>query len=418
MAEAVFNGWKQGVVTSVREDKLAPDQLLKADNVDLLPGGYVRRRKGFTKLLGDGVYSSLVSAFGKLYFRKDGMLCSTEDFSSVVEHMEFGDFSHTMFNSELVLSDMRSVVAVLENGEVKPFGQVGPSRQPDLQPVEDQGGLFQGQYQVAITYVGPSGQESGTHRASTVFVPESGGIRLVNIPQSPYAEWIRIYVSDPNGENLYFREAIPAGTVEHVQGYRKGRKKLRTQFLDVLPAGRYLASYRGRVYTSVGNTLVFTDPLNTGMYKTIENYIVFKGEIQGLAATNNGIFVSDDSCVSYLSGASPDQMSRVIASNRACQKGTMTTVEGEYIADSFAGQQVVVWWASDGHMVAGLPDGSTTLIRGKQVSVPSYEEGGIFPVVSEGTHQLVSVLKNPHTDSASSFGDSAEIEVHRNGISL
>ena len=415
-----FPGWVSGLNNIAREDLLDPRQLRKATNVDLLPGGHPRRRQGYTKVLGDGHYHSLFATPNYLVFVKDGTLCVTNDAVNVEEVAEdVRELTGVVINDEFYFSDGQTTGILSTEGRLRPLGIISPSRQPFVSAASE-GGLFEGYYQVAITYLADDGRESGTGQAESVSVPEGGGISLSDIPQPEQGEVVavRIYASDPNGENLYFRTSVPVGQTSYELGYLKSKKKLNTQFHQAMPAGDHFQFANGRLYAAVSNTLVFSNAMNFGQYHSTDGYLMFATALVGFAASDTGVFVSDQTKVYFLEGTNPEQFSRREVQPSPAQRGTMTTVDGGLFNETLAGTRTPVWWAQEGHLVIGLPDGTIQRINEADVAIPQYERGAVAEVHREGVKQLVSVMKNPGMRSSTAFEDSATIEVHRNGIEI
>jgi len=82
------------------------------------------------------------------------------------------------------------------------WGVARPARQPDCAGVAS-GGLYGGEYRVAITFFGTDGNESGTGMGRRVTVADGGGIHLSNFPIPPsYCTGIGVYVSPVNGADM------------------------------------------------------------------------------------------------------------------------------------------------------------------------------------------------------------------------
>jgi hypothetical protein len=420
MTEQLFPGWPEGLNNIAREDLLTIHQLRKALNIDLLPGGHPSRREGYTKLLGDGEFHSLYATPHYLVFVKDGDLCITKDAVQVdVVALGVGTLSGVLVNDEFYFSDGKTTGILSPEGQLRPLGIVSPSRQPFVSAASE-GGLYEGRYQVAITYLAADGRESGTGQAKHVFVPEGGGIALFDIPQPEQAEVVavRIYVSDPDGDGLYFRTQITVGQSSFTLGYMRGKKRLNTQFLQAVPAGRHLQFFNGRLYVAVEGLLIFSEAMNFGQYHSAEGYLMLASAIKGAAAVDGGIFVSDQTKVVFLSGQKPEQFQQTTVHTSPAQEGTMTVVDGGLVNDSLSGSAVAVWWAEEGHLVLGYADGTISRVKEADIAIPKYERGTVAEVHRQGVKQLVSVMKNPGMRSSTAFEDSATIEVRRNGIEI
>lgn len=422
MAEFKFTRFRSGVNNVLRDDLLNRTQLKKALNVDLLPGGIPKRRKGYQRLLSGGTFHSLYAAPDFLLFVEDGVL-KRFDGTGVAVVVHSGGYANPVryaeVNGEVFSTDSTRTGVVDTEGGYRKLGAETPAGQPSIAAISD-GGLFEGLYQVAITYLSKSGAESGTIEASNVSVSEGGGVRLSNIPQPQEAETVavRVYASDPNGENLYFRTQIPLGQTSYDLGYLQPGKKLDAMFKDRMPAGQAIGFFNGRLYVADNELLAFSDPLDFGRYSILDGYVLADYKILMVRAVTGGVFVATEKGIDFYSGARPADFQKTRVSMDSVIEGSDTLVDGSFFDGELAGRQVAVWWSTEGIMEIGLPDGTVRKIREGELALPSYESGSVAEVDREGVRQLVSVMKNPGTESGLAFGDEAEITVHRNGVEI
>lgn len=420
MADFEFPGWRDGVNNVFREDRLTRYQLREAKNVDLLPGGHPRRRRGRTPIFQGGKFHSINSVGRFLVFVKDGELCTSEDLVnySAVRSGIAGELAMEIINGELYYSDGIVTGVLGVDGSHRELGCPSPERQP-IVIVDLDGGLYEGVYQVAVTFVSEAGVESGTPMAANIQVPEGGGVMLHEIPQPDFpAQAIRIYMSDANGDRLYLRTQIDPGTTQFLIGHKRPRKRLDTQFLEALPGSDFLAEYNGRLFAMKDNMLMFSEPLNFGMYQPVHNYVLLASKGRGVASVRDGIYFSDSDGAFFLQGSRPREFSISSVDHAPAQPGSMTTVDGGLFDAALAHIDVAAWWSSKGYMIAGLPGGEIRRIREAELAIPQYQQMAMAQVDREGVKQLVSVAKNPGMRSDTAFGDSASIEVHKKGISL
>lgn len=420
MADYEFPGWDQGVNNVFREDRLTRRHLRKGDNIDLLPGGHPRRRRGYEPVFqGDG-FHSIASVGDYLVFVKGADLCVSQDlvnYETVFTGVT-GELAKALVNEDLYFTDGEHTGVLTTQGTVVSMGTPSPEYQPTVSAIPD-GGLYEGTYQVAVTFVGSTGVESGTYQAANVVVPEGGGIRLDNIPQpEPNALGIRIYVSEANGESLFHRTQVLVGTTSKDIGHLRARKKLATQFLDAMPPGDYLSLFNGRLFCMEGRLIIFSEPLNFGMYHTTQGFIPLASDGRGMAPSEDGLYVSDSKAVYYLRGNRPDDFTLSSVDSAPAQVGSMTTVDGGLFDAALAHVDVVAWWSASGYMIIGLPGGEVRRIREAELALPEYQKTSMAEVERDGVKQLLSLMKNPGMRSSTAFGDDASIEVHKKGITL
>ena len=417
-----FASLQDGINNVGREDQIPSTSVRKAQNVDLLVAGNtakVRRRKGYQqKYAGTNMHSAYATA--NFFLAVDGgSLKRWVDFdvAPLTIAAASGELSYVDINNQIIWSDGAQIAKVDGAGEPRRFGVVAPTGQPSVSAVED-GGLFAGHYQVAVTHLTSTGEESGTPRAAGVTVDEGEGIRLTNIPQPVDDEdKIAVYVSQANGETLYQRTTLPYGTTTHDLGYSAKRRALRTMFLDRMPASAHLAFYNGVLFAAVDETVAYSQPLAFAAYHTTQNFLLHDTPVNMLRAGDKGIFVGTESGVTFYQGNRPEDFAPTTVSPPAIP-GASLEVDGGFILPALQGSTVVIWWTVDGVMMLGLPDGQIEPVRDTEFRIPNAERGALASVTREGVKQVVSVMKNPGTGSSMAFQDSIDIEVHRHGVTL
>ena len=419
MADHRFPGWPKGLNNVARPDQVPSDAMTKAVNVDLMPDGKPARRKGRTQ-----VYSGtdMHSAYGAETFFlavENGALKRWVDFNVTpltIATGVAGVVSYVQLNDMVVWGSASHLGAIDMQGQPINFGLQAPTAQPDLTAITV-GGMYEGTYQVAVTFVTNSGVESGTGKAAVVEVQDGGGIQITSIPQpeDDDATGIVIYASQANGSVLYARMMVEVGTTSVDLGYLPQRRPLSTQFTTQLPKTNLIASYNGRMYAMDGAVVHFSEPLKFWSTHETEGFFYEASAGNMLLAGETGIFVGCDQGVFFYRGDDPGNFTRSYVSHPAITDAALS-LDGEFIDPSIAGQTVALWWTVEGVLVAGMPDGSIEPIREAEFRIPDAERGVMAPLTREGIKQVVSVMKNPGTESSMGFSSSMDIEVHRHGV--
>lgn len=421
MSDFSLKGWQEGVNNVDREDRLGKTALRKAVNVDLLDRGKPRRRAGYEKLHALVEPHSLYSANDSLLFVSQGALYRFDGTAAPVQIATgLGSFAaYTEVNGEIYLTDGQQNLVIDAEWTVKKLGLAAPWGQPAL-AANSAGGMFAGAYQVAITYVDSTGMESGTGQAALVEVPEGGGIALSNIPQSSDADVVsvRIYASEANGENLYYRTSVAPGTASFNLNLHEPLKMLDSMFKNRLPEGVDICLFNGRLYTAGGKFIHVSDPMDYGRYSLLDGYYCIPNNVVALLPVKQGIYVGTDKRVFFLSGDRPDNFEITEVSSAAIVPKTGTLVDGAFFDPDLTAEDVAVWWSAEGVLYLGLGNGDVRKIRESEFALPEFESGTLAEVDRQGIKQILSVLRNPGSDSSLSFGDSIEIEVHKHGITL
>jgi len=177
----------------------------------------------------------------------------------------------------------------IKNGSVaSPWGTPRPTRQPTCTPTSF-GGMYAGDYRVAITWIAED--ESGTGMGRRVTVPASGGIYLSDLPTPPaFVTAIGVYVSSVNGEEMWFYGDYPASTTAITLSRKICTIPLRTQFMyPPQPMGLVLLHF-GRIHYPRGTRLYRTEPHKYGLQKA-NSYVQFDSEIQTVVSCPGVIYV-------------------------------------------------------------------------------------------------------------------------------
>ncbi len=364
-------------------------------NVDLKNGKPVTR-PGQTKL-DDGDYHSLGKLIGQGMFAvKDGDLVRIVN-GVPVETVRAGvgrrRLSYTEVHGDLWWSN-NEVIRRIRRGDFADM-PIGPdcAGVPNVAPYPG-GGLVAGNYVVAVTWFDADGRESGAAGSVDLDIAEGEAIRVHGIPPAPEtAVLCRIYVSPPNGSELYAAKEVAAGvtnTLITAGDERSSTRALETLWHTAFPACDHLRWSNGRLYGVDGNTIVWSPPLRPQLWHH-DNYLRQGARITLFEPLENaGIWLADHKATYWLQGIDPRKDWRRIAKrDTAAARGCSIVVPGNAVGlDTTA--DVVVWVASDGRFCAGLPDGQLIVLKEDSLAMPLPDEGAMFMRQHEGLRQLVT----------------------------
>lgn len=420
-------GFPGGVNNVYREDTVPPTQLRSAVNVDLLPGGKVRRRKGYTRRVAFADARSGHHFLGFAYLADGAELKRVDliDFSEETlapipphAHLSYAEVNEFLY---VASGEASQAYRVSPQGAVQFWSVEQPAGQPTLSAV-GLGSLPAGRYQVAITYL-RGREESGTGLAAEVTLAQEGGIQLSAIPAPERGDTtgMRVYLTNPNGTVLYAYSDFPPapGATLFLTRLADG-KQLETQFLEPLPVGHIVRTYRGRMYSAVGRFLYYSQALRYGLCNPAQDFVEFPGRISMVRPVENGIYVSAGKRTVFLSGANPAEFQQTIVHHAGAVEGTDTEVPaGMFSFENLSTGMVAVWWATSGVMLIGFPNGQVQPIREGELSLPEFARGATMLREEDGVQQLLSVLQQPRTPaSALAISDEAVVTVHRRGIEI
>lgn len=406
---ARMSAWPAGIDNRSPEQALTRDDqgraviaLRDAENVDLDRQGKPSRRDGYTRVLAGQRVHSLWARdpfpFG-LFVDGQDLNALREDGTSFLIRSGMGakPVSYDLAAGRVYWSNEQQTGSVSADGVALPWGAPGPNGVPTVQGGGGIGGLSAGTYQIAVTFLTASGEESGASLAATADVPEGGGLTLTGIPQPPDASYrIRIYRSGANGDALYQAMDIPYGTTTLMLGVGRPGKLLETQFLEPMPPGHIVRAFNGRLYVACGNEVRWSEALRYGLTRLAHNRIGLQTRVSlmepvGQGDEAGGLFVAAGERTYFWSGADPKVFGNRIAYPHGAVPGTALRVPANVFGIEST-TEVVYWLASNGVGCLGLPGGTVVPLRENQAIAPSADSGASLFRDANGIQQVITTL--------------------------
>lgn len=403
-----------------------------SENFDFDRQGKIKRRQGYTLMISGfchSIFGDDTIPFGVAV--KDGHLGIFDlggvTFNPIVAVDRAAFMSYTYFNDEIYFSNGISNGIMDRKGRIRSWGidtpgQVGASGQGlAAAPEFYEPANLQYLVQVATTFMNTRGEESGAGLAANVLVSRKDGLILTNLPQSDDNSVAvgRIYASQPNGDVLYHvsdyamgTDTLPITVNNTIPG-----KVLQTQFMDRVPCGTIVRSYKGRIYIASGNTLYYTDPLRFGLYSIKDNYFRYPSEILMVESVEDGIYVGTRDKVWFLSGKDPVSFEQRVVDLFGVVPYSSGSMRGAVFGKDAYQQPVVIWWSVNGNIIKGQVEGVTVPLTEGRLSLPRYQKGAIMYREQDGNKQIVSSMRGPDHEK---FGakDFAVARVFRNGVEI
>lgn len=420
-------GWPLGI-NNVKAETAVPDGALRgAKNVDIDDDGKLRLRAGYTlvdAIDARGIWSDPVLDFG-LYARGNELCALDEDETVTVldSSLDYTDLACCALLEQAVWTDGARIGRVLADKSLRPMGCEQPIGNPAVAAYAS-GGMAAGIYQVAITYTDSDGQESGASQAIEVELTAGQGLQLTRIPVPTDASttWVHLFATDANGEELYWRKAVPAGTTSWILGVGDKGRRLETQFCSPMPAGQFLAHQNGRLFVAAGQNQYYSEPLRYGLTKLHENYVRYGGRINmmlpvGEAGAGSGQFVAAGKRTYWMSGADPRSWQRVIAYPHDAVAGTGVLVPGNLLGIEGVTTNVAFWLATNGVFCIGLPGGLVQPFTEGKYLADHATRGATLLRELNGIRQMLVTTDEGEVNNAK-FGDTLVSTIHRNGIQV
>jgi hypothetical protein len=389
-----LEGWIEGLNTVLRADSLPVDALRRCVNYDVDDAGKLSLRQGSSR-----IHTGTIEK-GSLWSSDDHSRTLFVEAGSLFELIEFpiGTYAARLVRVSVGAGNMRYldlngrtyytngiITGQMEpDGSDIPWGMPGPTGQPNLTQATS-GQLAAGSYQVAITYVSDTGEESGTGLAASIEVAaDNSSIILTDFPPSPASvAFIRVYATHLDGEGLYrvgdIHPASPSFEIDKVANTVAFR--LQTQFGMPPPPGDILEYHNGRIYIANNNILWFTEALRYGLVKPMKGFLQFPKRITVVKAVDDGIYVAAVKTY-WISGVDTPQFHQREVLPYGGVYGTGVNIPNF---------DAVAWFSKKG-IVFGGENGEVLNIMEDRVAVGTYGYGAMLWREHKGIRQLVADL--------------------------
>jgi hypothetical protein len=377
-----------------------------AVNVDLTDAGTFQRRAGATKVIPGIDCHSLWGGASAAYFMDGGTMhrINPDGASTTIigtglptaRRMAFADAP-----GEVVCTNGLDVMRI-EGSSIVSLGIEPPRIQPTA--AAGAGAMYKGVYQVAVSFLSPTGEESGASFPVVVDVPDNGSILITDIEQRAGYETC-VYLSTANGTDLfrYARTSLSQLTIP--VPFLGDGVQCRTLYMAKMPPGQLVAHLNGRLFVAAGNVLYYSEPYALGLHSPARGYIPFAESITMVEPCQNGLYVSADQTY-WIDGDTLKADLNPVLPYKAIF-GTSGPVPNENRC----------YWCSERGMVVGDQDGKVKNLQEATVATSSAVAGASMFHEHDGMKQMVASLFGPQQTvmAASSFMDA---EVIRKETSL
>lgn len=407
--------WGKGMNTLKRSESLEKDEARNVVNFDIDDAGKIRLRKGKTKVYTGIIVKDTFWSNGKIALFVEGgdlKLLNT-------------DFTATLLRASVGYSPMRyvcvndviyytngTVTGIVRDGSNEPWGVQAPAQQPALSAATSSGSLSAGVYQVAVTFISPTGEESGTGLSAEIEVEAESSIQLSAIPQPPAGHTVRVYVSAANGEKLHsLVSLIPGQTAFRIYSVaNQTARVLETQFGMAPPPGSLLEYHDGRIYIGDGNVVWTTEPLRYGLVKRAKGYYLFGSPVQMMKSVQDGIYIAADKTY-FLSGTDSTELE-----NSDVLPYGAIDCQAIDIERTTEGVIRVAWWSVRG-LCIGEKNGVVQNVMEDRVAVSEFKRGSLMFREHDGIRQIVACLQDG-TQSTYAVSDYVTDETARRGSAI
>lgn len=378
-----------------------------AVNVDFGNGGKARRRKGYVKIYsGFGLKGGFSSPKGVLFCENNRLLTLKNDNTArLLCHTPGSEPNFFFINNIVYFSD--GIICRKIDGETVCEWGIRPPAAPVLYGAD--GTFGQGVYLGAVSFVDSDGVESGASPFATANLVSNTGIVFSNLPGSddPQVTALRLYLSMPNGGELYHVADVLPGTVDYTitAGRYDDGNILDLAFVSPPPPGRIIRSYNGRMMVAdAAGTVWYSDPFQPDHFRLSSNFISFTKPVDIMEPVATGIFFSFGDQTEFYSGDFEDGFTIFPRKNYGGIYGT-----GKKITNSEN-----VCWQSQRGMVIGTADGQCRNVQEKNVATEKAVSGATLIREENGLRQFIAALHQP-TSSTLAAKSWIDAEVIRRG---
>ena len=348
-------------------DRSKATYLYSADNVDISANSYLRRRRGFARVI-VGDCHSVWGDGGEGYAVIDRVLTHLEPVAlgqtPLIADMPPVALAYARAPDGWVYWSNGQEIGRLQGTQARAHITPTPSPAPSAVPVA--GALPAGRYQVAFTADGQDGESAATMPV-VVDLPDGGGIAFTGMTPD-----MRAYATGPDGE--VFNE-VQGG--DYLSLTNLGARAA-TILLAPMPPGRALAVYGGSLLVAAGNLLCVSEPYNYGLMNPSRGYIPFPAPVTVVQPCEDGVYVAADKTY-WLAGDILDTTAVTVLPFGALRGSS-----------GFSPEQQFAYWQSPQGIVIAQPGGQVTTPQNDALAFGGAAAGATWYRERDGMRHIVA----------------------------
>lgn len=344
-----------GINNVLPQERLSPDALTVAKNVDAGLTGELRRRQGYA-LAAEGCHKNLFQAEGFLLATCDGDLKNVDTGAVLYAGLGSSRVWYAQLPDGRVAWSNGLICGLTDGATATTWGVPIPPSVGAL--TEIAGDLYPGEYQWQITYVRLSdGLEGGPAYSSAPVRVEDGGVFLSGLPvESGYK--INVYLTSHDDGRAFYAGSTTNGLFSFTGKNDELTLPCRTEFMQPAPAGRCLTVWRNRVLVADGNVLYASAPNTAELFDVRRDFKQFVDPITAVIPVDDGIYVGTEKELAFLAGDRFDNLVYRRVVNGSVVLGSGVSVRAELVKQGEgAGMGAAALCIADGGIVAGFNGG-------------------------------------------------------------
>lgn len=397
--------------------------LVQANNVDLTRTGEYKVRPSISKIK-DLTYGHSGEYINNMFLYADDTrlykyINGVDDEVLTYDLINNHDISYTEINNEVYLTN-NTITGRISNGIYTYWG-LSTTDKPTLSV--SSGVLLPGKYRVAVTSV-VNGMESGAKISDIIELTTAGGISGNVTNTDTNAEYYNLYISDTNGEDLFYLKTIYTTNFNIVNFDNKSIYLFQGKDIYPPPAGTIVRSWNGFLMVVTdselyGNSIYFSQPGAYHRFKLKTDLFLFKSKIVLLEPVEDGFYVGLDTGETYFySGTDIKSLKVTLVDTRKIVNAKSIRIEPRKTWLDIQYTKPIPIWATEDGFVAGLPDGNLSYATEETIAMDVNSKGSIAYVERPGLSQILLSARNKVQDSSLQLNDYASLTVTRNGIQI
>lgn len=404
-----------GLMNTVAGERMPSGALTVARDVDIDGSGQLLSRAGQTSVSATASHSLWAGSICLVVQGSDLKRMDTDGTLTTLKRLTYaGRVAYAEFNGVVYFTNGIDTGRVV-NGEVREWGVRNPRGQPAASATG--GFLPAGRYLYAMTFVRDDGLESGTNHPALIELTSQGGIAFSSIETSsdPHVVGRRLYVSGPDGEELYHVATLDADdttfTYQSDSSVSDQGIPLDPGFVEPAPPGSIVAIHGGASLVADGSVVWVSEQFSMERFRRGERFLQFPGPVQALTSVDDGLYVSTDAETYYLAGKELTSLKSRLAASTGAIPGTAIRfdagLEGDPEDESAdpkpATSTPSAMWISVDGVVMGDASGSVKLLTFDRYGIPAAKRGTAMLRSARGYTAYVVALRgaavagNTHT---------------------
>jgi hypothetical protein len=388
-----------GLRNSDAPERFKPGDLGEAKDVDVDDSGAIRTRLGQTAVNGTPSHS---------LWAKDQMclLVQGTDLKRMAENGTLTTLKRLQYGGQVSYAELNGVVYFsngVDTGRVvegawREWGIRPPTGQPGVSA--SVGSLPPGRYLYAMTFLRSDDQESGARPPAYVDMPVSGGITFTNIEASsdPYVVGRVLYISGPNGTELYRAAIVPNGvnTYSYTNAGTDTTAALDREPVRPPPPGTVVEIHKGVSYLVDGHVVWASEQYGLERFRPASRFLQMPGKVTLFAAVDDGIFVATDRETWFLTGTEVGTLKARSILSYGAVPGTSAKFDTELLSED--GEKTGVnaaaaLWVTQFGVILGVTGGQVRNLTEGKYSFPTAQSGAGLVRTARGYSSYIGVLK-------------------------